>query len=160
MILERIIPEPSILKMKVLASMLFSAAVLTGCNSSSNKQEDVLKAQQATIDSMKVAMQKQAIVDSMNNVMAEREKEKIREEKQQIVTSDNTTPAATSKKKKWNHTAKGAVVGAGTGAITGAIVNKKRGEGALIGSLIGAGVGAGTGAIVDHSKKKKGQAAQ
>lgn len=44
--------------------------------------------------------------------------------------------------KGWSHAAKGTVVGAGTGAITGAIINKEeRGKGAIIGSLIGAGAG-------------------
>lgn len=44
--------------------------------------------------------------------------------------------------KGWSHAAKGTVVGAGTGAIFGAIVNKEhRGQGALIGSVIGAGAG-------------------
>lgn len=146
--------------MKSLVSMLLAIVLLNACNSNSNKQEAVLKAQQATIDSMKVAMEKQALVDSMNAVMAQREEERIKEEKQQIAANSYNAPVAasattTKTKKKWSHTAKGAVVGAGTGAITGAIVNKKHAQGALIGSLIGAGVGAGTGAIVDNSKKKK-----
>ncbi|WP_431245042.1 hypothetical protein ACQ9BO_00155 [Flavobacterium sp. P21] len=46
-------------------------------------------------------------------------------------------------------------MGAGVGATTGAIVSKKKGEGAIIGGLAGAGVGAGTGAIIDSNKKKK-----
>ncbi|MCE6992037.1 glycine zipper family protein [Dyadobacter sp. CY323] len=141
--------------MKSLISMLFALVILNACNSNSDNNEAALKAKQATIDSMKMALEKQAVVDSMNAVMAQREEERAKEEKQQVVANSYSAPAETPKKKKWNHTAKGAVVGAGTGAITGAIVNKKRGEGALIGSLIGAGVGAGTGAIVDNSKKKK-----
>lgn len=68
--------------------------------------------------------------------------------------ADNNAPVA-KKKKKWSHTAKGAVVGAGAGAITGAIVNKDRVKGAVIGTLIGAGAGAATGAIVDQKEKKK-----
>ncbi|TLV02757.1 glycine zipper family protein [Dyadobacter luticola] len=141
--------------MKSIMSMLCAVVFLSACNSNSHQQEETLRAQQATIDSMKVAMQKKAVVDSMKAVMAERE-ERLKEENQQVASATSAAPVATSKKKtKWSHTAKGAVVGAGTGAITGAIVNKKHGEGALIGSLIGAGVGAGTGAIVDNSKKKK-----
>jgi len=41
-----------------------------------------------------------------------------------------------------SHAAKGTMVGAGTGAITGAILNKDhRGTGAIIGTVIGAGAG-------------------
>ncbi|MCF0074447.1 glycine zipper family protein [Dyadobacter sp. CY261] len=146
--------------MKAIMSMLVVASILTACNKHSDNQEAALKAQQKTIDSMKVAMEKQAIVDSMNNIVAEqREREKWEEIKKNEASSNNkavaTAPAPAPAKKKWSHTAKGALVGAGTGAITGAIVNKKRGEGALIGSVIGAGVGAGTGAIVDRSVKKR-----
>jgi hypothetical protein len=151
--------------MKAMISMLLTVSILTACNTHSDKQEAALKAQQRTIDSMKIAMEKQAIVDSMNNIIAEqREHEKWEEISKNEATSHNkavaTAPAPAPAKKRWSHTAKGALVGAGTGAITGAIVNKKRGEGALIGSVIGAGVGAGTGAIVDHTKKKRQQQQQ
>jgi PBP1b-binding outer membrane lipoprotein LpoB len=158
MVLDQVMPEPSNKKMKSLVSVLLAASILSACNSTSKKQEAVLNAQQRTIDSMKVAMEKQAIIDSMNNVMAqqkEEEKEEVREEKQTTVTTNQVAQTTTPKKSKWNHKAKGAVVGAGTGAVTGAIINKNRAEGALVGSLIGAGVGLGTGAIVDHEKKKK-----
>ncbi|MCP9768927.1 glycine zipper 2TM domain-containing protein [Lacihabitans sp. LS3-19] len=57
-------------------------------------------------------------------------------------------------KKKMNATTKGAIIGAGTGAVTGAIVDKKhRGRGAVVGGLLGAGAGAVTGSVID---KKKG----
>ncbi len=69
--------------------------------------------------------------------------------------SEAPAPASTVKKKKgWSNTAKGAVIGAGAGALTGALVSKKKGKGAIIGGLIGAGAGAGTGAIIDHKKKQ------
>ena len=98
--------------------------------------------------------------------MAEREAEikaqneennrQIAEDKE-VAAKNSVAPSVAQKKKGWSHTAKGAVVGAGTGAVTGAIINKKRGQGAIVGTLIGAGVGAGTGAIVDAQKKKKNQ---
>jgi outer membrane lipoprotein SlyB len=54
--------------------------------------------------------------------------------------------------KGWSHAAKGTVVGAGTGAITGAILNKDhRGTGAIIGALIGAG----TGYVIGRTTDKK-----
>lgn len=57
--------------------------------------------------------------------------------------------------KGWSHAAKGTVVGAGTGALTGAIINKDhRGTGAIIGTIIGAGAGYLTGRKID---KKTGR---
>jgi len=151
-------------KMKAVISMLFAASVLVACNTQSDKQEALLKSQQKTIDSMRVAMEKQAIIDSMNALQAQRQEaekwediEKNEATNHTQAVSHTSAAAPAPAKKKWSHTAKGALVGAGTGAITGAIVNKKRVEGALIGSVIGAGVGAGTGAIVDHSVKKRKQ---
>jgi len=152
--------------MKLLVSIFCTIFLLNACNSGSNKEAELVRAKQATIDSMKVVMAKKAAVDSMNAVMAEREAEikaQNEENNRQIAESNevaaqnSVAPSATQKKKGWSHTAKGAVVGAGTGAVTGAIINKKRGQGAIVGTLIGAGVGAGTGAIVDAQKKKKNQ---
>lgn len=57
-----------------------------------------------------------------------------------------------AKKKGWSKAAKGAVIGAGTGAIIGAVVDKNhRGTGAVVGGIIGAG----TGYAIGRSKDKK-----
>jgi hypothetical protein len=150
--------------MKLLASVFCAVFFLTACNTGSNQEKQLESARQTTIDSMKVVLAKQAAIDSMNRVMADREEElraQNEEKNRQIEATNNVAQnnavaaAPAAQKKKWSHTAKGAVVGAGTGAATGAIINKNRAEGAIIGTLIGAGVGAGTGAIVDASKKKK-----
>jgi hypothetical protein len=147
---------------KLPISIISAAIFMASCNSGTNNEAALLKEKQFAIDSMKHVMEKKAIVDSMNTVMANREaankaeEARVAEEKSnEVVASNTTAPASAARKKGWNHTAKGAVVGAGTGAITGALVNKKRGQGALVGTLIGAGVGAGTGALVDNSQKKK-----
>lgn len=55
------------------------------------------------------------------------------------------------RRRGWSAKAKGAVIGAGTGAVLGAVVNgRNRLAGGVIGSLIGAGAGTGIGAIIDH----------
>ena len=47
------------------------------------------------------------------------------------------------------------MIGAGTGAAAGAIINKRnRAAGAVIGGVLGAGAGTGIGAIID---KKNGR---
>ncbi len=70
-----------------------------------------------------------------------------------------TKPAAEVKKKKGMSTpVKGALIGAGVGAATGAVVAKNhRVKGAVIGAVVGAGAGAGTGVIIDKRKEKKAE---
>jgi hypothetical protein len=65
-------------------------------------------------------------------------------------TQTASTPVP-AKKKGWSKAAKGAVIGAGTGAIAGAIISKKKGLGAVIGGVVG---GAG-GYIIGRNKDKK-----
>ncbi|WP_256012064.1 YMGG-like glycine zipper-containing protein [Desertivirga xinjiangensis] len=67
------------------------------------------------------------------------------------------TPTPVQQKKKgWSSAAKGAVIGAGAGAVTGVLVDKKDGRGAVIGGLLGAG----TGYVIGRSKDKKTGRAQ
>lgn len=70
-------------------------------------------------------------------------------------TATTTTTTTTKQKKGWNAKTKGAIIGAGAGAITGAMVDKKKGEGAIIGGILGAGTGIGVGAIIDKKQKDK-----
>ena len=63
-----------------------------------------------------------------------------------------TAPAPVAVKKRgWSKAAKGAAIGAGAGAIGGAIISKNKGLGAVIGGVVG---GAG-GYIIGRSKDKK-----
>lgn len=138
--------------MKNLAVIMIGLMTLVSCKDS-NKEgvtDTNLEAEikQATIDSMKMEMEKQRVIDSMKAVSAAQ----LQSSKKEVVVINQTQ--AVPARKKWSNTAKGAVIGAGVGAATGAIISKKKGEGAVIGGLAGAGVGAGTGAIIDESKKK------
>jgi len=65
-------------------------------------------------------------------------------------TETASTPVP-AKKKGWSKAAKGAAIGAGVGAIGGAIISKKKGLGAVIGGVVG---GAG-GYIIGRNKDKK-----
>lgn len=68
-----------------------------------------------------------------------------------------TTASTTTKKKGWSNRAKGAAIGAGSGAILGAVVSKNKAAGAVLGGLIGAGAGYAVGNEIDRKKAKKGQ---
>lgn len=133
------------MKKIVVMGMVFLA--MASCKEMQNENQE-LTSKTATIDSMKLEVEKQRIIDSVK--MAE-------SSKKEVVVVNNTSPqSATSPapRKKMSGAAKGALIGAGVGAVTGAIVSDKKAEGAIIGGVAGAGVGAGTGAIIDESKKK------
>lgn len=134
--------------MKTICMIATIGLVFFSCQNS--KEKEIQAAKQATLDSMKVVAEKQRVIDSMQTEM---DKQEALNEKKEVTVINQTTTTAEPKRKKWSNTAKGAVIGAGVGAVTGAIISKKKGEGAIIGGVAGAGVGAGTGAIIDDSKK-------
>jgi hypothetical protein len=147
--------------MKKLLSVLTIIVSLSACKSN-NADEAIGAAKQSTIDSMNtINTVKQATIDSVNQAKArdaQRRAEVARSSSNSsssTTTTNNTTTTTTEQKKKgWSSTAKGAVIGAGTGAVAGGIIGKNA-KGAVIGGLVGAGVGAGTGAIIDSKKKKQ-----
>ncbi len=70
-------------------------------------------------------------------------------------TDDNQTASTgqeTEKKKGWSSAKKGAVIGAGAGAIGGAIISKKKGLGAVVGAAVGAAGGYIIGKDIDKRK--------
>ena len=139
--------------------ILLVALSIVSCQNQLNA--DMKKAKQASIDSMKVAIEQQRVMDSMKTEMAKiKEEQRVESQKvvvvhQQAANGNTATTTTTTKKKGWSATAKGAVIGAGVGAATGAIVSKKKGEGAIIGGLAGAALGTGTGAVIDSKNKKE-----
>lgn len=145
--------------MRKLLIALAATAVLASCHNNADNAAAIESAKQATIDSMNMVNAEKDRAATEAKVASH----KKRSTEAAPASSSNSTAstasagtAAPAKKKGWSHTAKGAVVGAGAGAITGAVVNKNdRVKGAAIGTIVGAGVGAGVGAIVDHEKKKK-----
>lgn len=77
-----------------------------------------------------------------------------------VATSPSSSPAVVNtpvrRKRKISRPVEGALIGAGVGAISGAIIDKNnRGKGAIIGGVIGAGLGAGTGVVIDNKQRKK-----
>ncbi len=66
---------------------------------------------------------------------------------------NNSAPAPAKRDKGWSDAAKGTAIGAGSGAILGAVVSGdgNRGKGAVIGAV----VGAGTGYVIGRTRDKK-----
>lgn len=65
-------------------------------------------------------------------------------------TTTTTTPAVPKRDKGWSSAAKGTAIGAGTGAVVGAIATKNA-KGAIIGAIIGGGGGY----VIGRSKDRK-----
>lgn len=178
--------------MKQIIAICGIAILATSCNSAAvRQQEEMLKAQAATIETMKVEMAKQRVIDSMNQVMAANtapvqketpvvvrsvRKRAARTYSEPVAMSNtdtytgysNTnarqapvqTPAVAQQepvqqKKGWSAKAKGGVIGAGAGAVAGALIHKRSPAlGAAVGGVLGGGAGVGIGAIID---KKQGR---
>ncbi len=155
--------------MKNLVFIASAAIIFTSCGN--NNAELAKLQQQKSLDSMNMVLQQQQAkeaqqktIDSMN-ALSKTNKGSERVGGHGSYSSGNTQyvqgnaaraeAPAPAKKKGWSGAAKGAVIGAGVGALSGALIDNKKGRGAIIGGVAGAGIGAGTGAIVDDAKKKK-----
>lgn len=107
--------------MKYIYVLLASLAIVS-CQKKAD-QAGVIDDKQVVIDSMKMEMVKQKVVDSMKVEMAKQEAVKTTTTKEVIVVNQAAPAPA---RRKWSSTAKGAVIGAGVGAATGAIISKKK----------------------------------
>ena len=164
-----------------LASAAFFASCTTGKFDEDGTANDGAARAQYSLDSIKFEMAKQGIIDSMTEVArVEREAaleeqaaayaatRTVRSTTRSTGRSAGTSSASSysnnsyagsasqpvytaPEKRGWSAKAKGAVIGAGTGAVTGAVINKRdRAKGAIIGGVLGAGAGTGVGAIIDR----------
>ncbi len=141
--------------MKSLIIALALATTLASCNSNEKIKADALK---QVKDSLRL--------DSFNR--AEAKEVEIAKEKELALASQSAASKSSSRrtyvkgesetytnaapaKKGWSKAAKGAAIGAGAGAVTGIIVDKKDGRGAAVGAV----VGGTTGYIIGRSKDKK-----
>ena len=150
--------------MKNFIVLLMAGFLVTACgNNAANTEAQIAKAKEHMLDSIKtvdslkaIAEKQQKSLDSLTKLAAEKQVRKAKGDavEPRYADAESKPAAPAAKKKGWSSTAKGAVIGAGIGAIGGAIIDKKHGEGAIIGGIIGAGAGAGTGAIIDAKKKK------
>lgn len=128
--------------MKTIILILCSLCLLSGC------QDAEKEAQRRELDSLKFAVARQAVIDSMKAIEVKNEAP--------IVQYRSTAPRP---RRPLTNPEKGAIIGGGTGVVVGsAVARRNRVAGALVGGVIGAGAGAATGSIVDQSKKKKKKA--
>lgn len=166
--------------MKPLITAIAIAGIcsLTACNRGATQEREAAL-RQHTVDSMNIELARKNTIDSMNTASHLRDMTVPvitapaapvataptrtivrRTHTNNYYSNGNASQPATvyqqpapQRKRGWSAKAKGALIGAGTGAAAGAIIDRKnRGAGAVIGGLIGAGAGTGAGAIIDHKK--------
>lgn len=141
--------------MKRLIVALSTAAIFAACG---GKQQGV-----ATVDT--VALKQQAVAEEQARVKAEKE-EAARQRaaaSPKVVYVDRTPAVGSSsnpvstgsgtqaeQRQGMSSRTKGALIGAGAGAIAGGIIGKN-----IKGAVIGGAVGAGTGYVIGRSKDKK-----
>lgn len=157
--------------MKKFLPALGIVAVFAACNTNNSAAEQelaILKAKQATIDSMNlVVAEKEAIAEenavsyvaAAKKTSAARRTSSPRRATSQYASYSEPAVLPTApveeKKKGWSNKAKGAVIGGVVGAGAGAVISKeKKVQGAIIGGILGAAGGYGVGAILD---KKNGR---
>lgn len=160
--------------MKKIISMFAIAVAISAC---SNKQTSTTDAAniKATLkkemqDSIKLDSFKRveakakedARVDSIAQVKATQTAALKQSTKQRPSAVRNTEvkdeyyEQSAPKKKGWSAAAKGTAIGAGAGAITGALIDHKHGRGAIIGGLVGGGAGY----VIGRNKDKQTGRAQ
>lgn len=152
--------------MKKILPALGIVAVFAACNTKNSAAEQelaILKAKQATIDSMNIVAEEKALDQktvayaSAKRTTAKRSAARTSQyaSYSEPAVLPTATPAPVEQKKGWSNKAKGAVIGGVIGAASGAVISKeKKGQGAIIGAVLGAGAGYGVGAILD---KKNGR---
>ncbi len=138
--------------MKYLFSILIVGTMLMSACSNNAKEQALIK-QQAIVavkDSLKLDSFKKAEIKKQEDAKIAAQ---VKEEKRTLLLAEqneaashpsanqNSEAPAPAKKKGWSDAAKGTVIGAGAGAIGGALIDKKHGRGAIIGGVVGAGAG-------------------
>ncbi|WP_242691569.1 glycine zipper domain-containing protein [Desertivirga arenae] len=152
---------------RLAVALAFATTVFAACSNNTNttadanRKADSIKALEYTIKAMRDSLK----IDSLQKVTAQQAQVATqqaqlasiaadRAERSSRRTSSYSAPrrtyvkgvsesyySTTPQKKGWSAAAKGAAIGAGAGALTGVIVDKKDARGGIIGGLVGAGAG-------------------
>jgi hypothetical protein len=147
--------------MKKILVIVAAAAVFAACTNKQKEQE--LQASRDSIAAIRQAFKMDSLRQAnelalQQKAAAEREAAEERRRNTRVAgysESGYVTPAtpAPERKKGMSSAAKGALIGAGAGAITGVLIDKKDGRGAVIGGVVGAGTGYAIGKSKDDKKK-------
>lgn len=138
--------------MKRIFLIGIAGAMLVACTNNNVHEEALVKQKvvAAIKDSLKLDSFKRAETKAKEKEQETQRLAKIKEERRMLLLSEKneaapersgSEAAVPAKKKGWSQAAKGAVIGAGAGALGGVLLDKKDGRGAIIGGVVGAGTG-------------------
>jgi hypothetical protein len=137
--------------MKKMMIMVTMVAVFASCNNKAKEREAALAKQQAITaikDSLRLDSFKRAEIAEKEKLAAEKHQAELAAARRSSSYSSsgssyssNAGTATSTKKTGWSSAAKGTAIGAGVGALSGVLIDKKDGRGAIIGGLAGAGAG-------------------
>lgn len=137
--------------MKKIFAIVALAIGLASCGNSA--KEEALAKQQAMAavrDSLKLDSFKKAEVAKQELLKEQKHQAELAAARRSASSSYSSSGSTTTssagtttaaQKKGWSSAAKGTAIGAGVGALSGVLIDKKDGRGAIIGGLAGAGAG-------------------
>ena len=147
--------------MKKILFTLVIAAGLTACNNQPKQTVVVIDTmaikQQALLEEQARVQAEEHRRDSIDAIRKAEARAEARAERRTYTTmsqnaqlDEPAAQAAPAKKKGWSDAAKGTLIGAGAGALGGALIDKNHGRGAIIGTLVGGGAGYAIGRAKDR----------
>ncbi len=146
--------------MKKIILTIVIAAGLTACSNQPKTPVVVVDTmaikQQALLEEQARVQAEQHRTDSIEAIRKAEARAESRAERRTYTTMsqnaqlDAPAEAAPAKKKGWSDAAKGTLIGAGAGALGGALIDPNHGRGAIIGTLVGGGAGYAIGRAKDR----------
>ncbi len=152
--------------MKKIIAIVAMATVLASCGNSA-KEEALVKEQAIAHvkDSLKLDSFKRAEVQRQAALVEQKHQAELAAARRTAAKSNSSSSYSSSgstttssagtttaaQKKGWSSAAKGTAIGAGVGALSGILIDKKDGRGAVIGGLAGAAGGYAIGRSRDRA---------
>src|SRR5688572_24488916 len=153
-----VMKQPLLFIVIAIAAVLSVAAIVGISNNSKMKKVD--SAELAQFEAWKetntlAALESQKATYTAPKKTSTAAKRPVSYQSPKMVSESQNSAKTTTKKKGWSKAAKGTAIGAGAGAVLGAVINKKnRAVGAVIGGVLGGGGGYVIGRTMD---KKDGR---
>src|SRR6186713_2349648 len=138
-ILKNSVMKQPLLFIVIAIAAVVSVAAIVGI-SSNTKMKKVDATELAQLEALET--EKASYVAQNTTTRSTSAKRTVNYQSPKMVSESQNAAKTTTTKKGWSKAAKATAIGAGTGAVLGAVINKKnRAVGAVIGGVIGGGGG-------------------
>jgi YmgG-like glycine-zipper protein len=151
-----VMKQPLLLIVIAIAAVLSVAAIVGISNNSKAKKVDAAELAQfeawKETKTMEALASQQASYTAPKRTTSTAAKRPVIYQSPKMVSESQNSAKTTTKKKGWSKAAKGTAIGAGAGAVLGAVINKKN---RVAGAVIGGVLGGGGGYVIGRSMDKK-----